>query len=139
MEGIMAKTKKSGSQVIQGGINIKGNVTINRSKVAGGNMVEKNVTNLNVSFAPVYHALKENATIPPKAKKAVEQSVRQIEMEVKKGEAAQVSFIQQRLENIEKMAPDIADVVIATLQNPVAGISTAVKKVLDKMQAARAK
>ena len=134
----MAVSKKSKPQVIQGGINIKGNVTIKGSKVAGRDNVEKTVTNVNISFAPVYHALKENTTIPPKAKKKVETSVKQIEQEVKKGEAAKVSFIQQRLENIEKMAPDIADVVIATLQNPVAGVSVALRKVLAKMQAQRA-
>lgn len=134
----MAKSKNSGSQVIQGGINIKGNVTIKGGKVAGRDIVEKRITNVNISFAPVYHALKENTTVPPKTKKKVEADVRQIEKEVKKGEAAKVSFIQQRLENIQKMAPDIADVVIAALQNPVAGVSVALRKVLAKMQAQRA-
>ncbi len=134
----MAKSKKSGSQVIQGGINIQGNVTIKGGKIAGRDNVEKNVTNVNISFAPVYHALKENATVPPKTKKKIEASVKQIEKEVKKGDAAKIPFIQQRLENIEKMAPDIADVVIATLTNPAAGISMAVKKVLDKMKSVKA-
>jgi len=134
----MAKKKKSGSQVIQGGINITGNVTIKGGKVAARDNVEKNVTNVQISFAPVYHALEENATVPPNVKKKVEADVKEIEKEVKKGEAAKVSFIQQRLENIEKMAPDIADVMITTLTNPAAGISLAVKKVLEKMQAQRA-
>jgi len=135
----MAGTRKTKPQVIQGGINIKGNVTIKGGKIAGRDNVEKNISNVNVSFAPIYHALKESATVPAKAKKKVEASVKQIEKEIQKGDSAKVSFIQQRLENIEKMAPDIADVVIATLQSPVAGISVALKKVLAKMQAARAK
>lgn len=135
----MAKSKKSETRVIQGGINIKGNVSIKGGKVAGRDNVEKNITNVHISFAPVYHALKENATVPPRVKNKVEADVKQIEKEVKKGDAAKVSFIQQRLENIEKMAPDIADVVMAALQNPVAGISVALRKVLAKMQAAKAK
>jgi hypothetical protein len=138
----MAKSKKSGSQVTQGGINIKGNATINSRNVAGRDNVAKsvkNTTNINVSFAPVYHALNKNTTIAPKTKKVVEQTVKEIEKEAGKGETAKVSFIQKRLENIEKMAPDIADVVIATLQNPLAGISVALRKVLAKMQSARAK
>lgn len=135
----MAKSKKSETQVIQGGINIKGNVSIKGGKVAGRDNVEKNITNVHISLAPVYHALKKNTTVPPKVKKKVEADVKQIEKEVKKGEAAKVSFIQQRLENIEKMAPDIADVVIATLQNPVAGVSVALRKVLAKMQTAKGK
>ena len=132
----MAKRRtKSQSQITQGGINIKGNVTIKNSKVAGRDNVEKNIVNVNLSFAPVYHALKESATITPETKKAVEEGVRQIEQEVKKGNKAKSSFIQERLENIQRMAPDIAEVVIATLQNPAAGISLAVKKVVRKFQA----
>lgn len=132
-EVIMAKSKKSDSQVLQGGINIKGNVNI-KGKVAGRDIIEKNVTNTNISFAPVYQALKKNTTIPQKTKKVVEDSVKQIEEEVKKGDAAKASFIQQRLENIQKMAPDIAEVMIATLQNPAAGVGLAVKKILTKLQ-----
>ena len=130
----MAKTKKTKPQITQGGINITGNVTIKNSKIAGRDNVEKKIVNVNLSFTPVYHALKENATITPETKKTVEESVKQIEQEVKKGNKAKSSFIQERLENIQRMAPDIAEVVIAPLQNPAAGISLAVKKVVNKMQ-----
>lgn len=135
----MAKTKKSKPQITQGGINIKGNVTIKNSKVAGRDNVEKKTTNVNISFAPVYHALKENTTIPPESKKAVEESIKEVEQEVRKGDKAKGSFIEERLKNIQKMAPDIAEVLIATLLNPAAGISLAVKKVLSKVQAEKAK
>lgn len=134
----MAETKRTKPQITQGGINITGNVTIKNSKVAGRDNVEKKIVNVNLSFAPVYHALKENATIAPETKKTIEQSVKQIEQEVKKGDQAKPTFIQERLQNIQKMAPDIAQVVIATLQNPAAGISLAVKKVINKMQAEKA-
>jgi len=137
LEASMAKSKNSESQVIQGGINIKGSATINSRIIAGRDNVVKNTTNINLSFTPVYNALKKDTTIAPKAKKVVEQTVKEIEKEVSKGENAKISFIQQRLENIKKMAPDIADVMIATLTNPAAGISLALKKVLGKMKAQR--
>jgi reverse gyrase len=98
----------------------------------------KNINTITLSFAPVYQALKKNKAIAPKTKIEVEQTVKEIEKEVEKGGKARVSFIQQRLENIAKMAPDIADVVIATLQNPAAGIGVALRKVLTRMQSARA-
>ena len=93
----MAKTKKTKPQITQGGINITGNVTIKNSRIAGRDNVEKNIVNVNLSFAPVYHALKESATITSETKKVVEEGVRQIEQEVKKGDKAKGSFIQQRL------------------------------------------
>ncbi len=134
----MPSTKRTKPQITQGGINITGNVTIKNSKVAGRDNVEKNVVNVNVSFAPVYHALKENATIASETKKAVEESVKQIEQEVKKGDKAKPSFVQERLQNIQKMAPDIGEIVMATLLNPAGGISLAVKKVVNKIQTEQA-
>lgn len=131
----MAKSKRAVSQVIQGGINITGNATIKSRTIAGRDNVVKNTTNINLSFTPVFDALSKNKTIAPKAKKVVEQTVKEIEKEVSKGENAKVSYIQQRLENIKKMAPDIADVVLATLTNPATGIGLALQKVLHKMKA----
>ena len=138
VEDDMPNTKKTKPQITQGGINITGNVTIKDSKVAGRDNVEKNVVNVNVSFAPVYHALKENTTIEPETKKTVQESVKEIEQEVKKGDKAKPSFIQERLQNIQNMAPDIGEIVMATLLNPAAGISLAVKKVVNKIQAEKA-
>ena len=131
----MAKKRKTQSQVTQGGINITGNVEIKNSKVAARDIVEKNIVNIDVSFTSVYRALKESTTISPDAKKDLEADIRQIEKEIKKGDEAKPSFIKQRLENIQKMAPDIAEIVIATLQNPAAGVGLAVKKVINKFNA----
>jgi hypothetical protein len=130
----MGKTRKNKPQVNQGGINFNGNVTINNSKMAGRDIVEKKTTNINVSFAPIYRALHENTAIPPETKEVVEENIKQIEQEIEKGSEAKGSFIRERLDNIQKMAPDIAEVVVATLQNPAAGIGLAVKKAISKYQ-----
>ncbi len=131
----MAKTKKPNSQVTQGGIHITGNVSIKGSKLAGRDIVEKNVTNVNISFAPIHDAIQENKSIPPDVKETLTKNVNQIEKEIKKGDKAEPSFIQKRLETIQKMAPDIAEVVVATLQSPAAGIGVVIKKVINKFQA----
>jgi len=131
----MVKAKRSNPQMIQGGINITGNVEIKDSKIAGRDNIEKEIVNLNISFAPVYHALKESKRIAPATKKTLEKQIKQIEQEVKKGDKAKAPFIQERLENIQKMAPDISEVMIASLQNPVAGVSLAIQKVVKKFQA----
>jgi DNA topoisomerase VI subunit B len=138
---MMTKKKKPKlqPQIIQGGINIKGNAVIKNSKVAGRDNVEKKITNISYSFAPVYHAIEKSPNITPETQKAVEQSVKEIEHEVKKGSKARGTFIQQRLENILNMAPDIAEVAIATMLNPRTGLSLAVKKVVTKFQAEKAK
>ena len=128
----MAKSKKPNTQITQGGIQITGNVSIKDSKIAGRDNIEKNVVNVNVSFAPVYNAIQENANIPTDVKENLTENVKQLEQEINKGEKAEPSFIQKRMETIQKMAPEIAEVVVATLQNPAAGIGLVVKKVIDK-------
>lgn len=69
-------------------------------------------------------------------KPAVEQVRTQID-KVQRGdesEAAQ-SALERRLKNLRNMAPDIGEVVIATLANPVAGIAMVIQKIAKKVQA----
>jgi hypothetical protein len=41
-------------------------------------------------------------------------------------------FLARRFRNIARMAPDVLDVVVATLGNPLAGLGVAVKKIAEK-------
>ena len=49
-----------------------------------------------------------------------------------KGGAPDEGFIARRLRNIGRMAPDILDVAIAALGNPVGGLMLAIKKSAEK-------
>ena len=40
----------------------------------------------------------------------------------------------RRLRNLKKMAPDIADVALSTLANPIAGVGKIVQKVAKKIK-----
>jgi len=133
----MKKTKKSKSQsqVVQGGINIEGNVVkIKNSNVSGRDFVEEIILNTNYSFSTIYHIIEKNKDISPETQKAVKQNVKEIEKEVKKGNKARGTFIQVRLQNILRMAPDIVELVIATILSPATGVSLAVKKVANKLK-----
>ena len=55
--------------------------------------------------------------------------------EAQKGDKADESFLRRHLRNIQRMAPDIFDVVIGSLINPLAGLGMAVKKVAEKAKA----
>ena len=59
----------------------------------------------------------------------------QIAHEAQKGDTADDTFLGRRLRNIKRMAPDIFDVVIATLVSPAAGLGMAVKKIAEKAKA----
>jgi hypothetical protein len=48
---------------------------------------------------------------------------------------AQQSFLEKRLVNILRMAPDIGQVIVATLVNPAAGVALVLQKIAQKAQA----
>jgi len=49
-----------------------------------------------------------------------------------KNEKVDEGFLSRRFRNIARMAPDVLDVVVATLGNPLAGLGVAVKKIAEK-------
>ena len=49
-----------------------------------------------------------------------------------KNEKADKGFLLHRCQHIARMAPDVLDVVVATLGNPLAGLGVAVKKIAEK-------
>jgi hypothetical protein len=51
---------------------------------------------------------------------------------VQKNAKVDEGFLSRRFRNIARMSPDILDVVVATLANPLAGLGIAVKKIADK-------
>jgi hypothetical protein len=58
--------------------------------------------------------------------------VKDIQQEIKKGKKADNEFIARRLRNIKRMAPEILEVVVATIVNPVFGLSVCSKESCEK-------
>lgn len=54
--------------------------------------------------------------------------------EIQQGQASdeKQSFLEKRLKNIYAMAPDIGEVIIATLASPTAGIALTIQKIAQK-------
>jgi hypothetical protein len=119
---------------IGGVIGDHGTVTINKLEVVQGNKItilrtDNSRTEIEVSD-PFYGAFEETDS---KGKSPeVITKVDEIRTEANKGDNANPSFIQQRLINLAKMAPDIFGVVVATLVNPLNGFALAVQKIAQK-------
>jgi hypothetical protein len=135
-EVLMAK-KKSDTSITIGNISgVSGEVN-----VAGGDIYIKKTTGLSAEdFGKLFEQL--NATIdarpntPPADKADLKAEVQEIHEAVKKAGEEQKppdeSFLARHFRNIARMAPDILDVVVATLGNPLAGLGVAVKKIAEK-------
>ena len=66
---------------------------------------------------------------------AVQQTARAT-AEIQAGDESEAkqSFLEKRLVNIMRMAPDIGQVIVATLVNPAAGVALVLQKIAQKAQ-----
>ena len=116
---------------------ISGNINI-----AGGNITTHNTVNglsvadINQLFDGLYASIDSNVKVSPVIKKDLKADIKDIQFTVadaaKKNEKVDEDFLTRRFRSIARMAPDILDVVVATLGNPLAGLGVAVKKIADK-------
>jgi hypothetical protein len=134
----MARKKVSESKLKAGNFsNISGNVNI-----AGGDITtHQTITGLSVVeikqlFDGLYTVIESNKKASPTKKEDLKAEVKEIQSTVaeaiQKSEKVDESFLSRRFRNIARMAPDVLDVVVATLANPLAGLGVAVKKIAGK-------
>ena len=62
----------------------------------------------------------------------VEAQVKKIEAEAAKGERADASKLERWLKTLARMAPDIVDVMAASLAGPVSGFTAVFKKIVER-------
>ncbi len=133
----MTEEPKSGRTInTGGGAYIEGSVTtgggdfVGRDQYKSSGLSAQEVEKL---FAPIFSALATKEELDPLDRADLETDVTDLQAEVVKGDEADESFIARRLRNIQRVAPDILDVVLATLGNPAAGFALAVRKVAERM------
>jgi hypothetical protein len=116
---------------------ISGNVNI-----AGGDITTHHtVTGLSAAeikqlFDGLYSQIDARANTSPANKEDIKAEVKEIQSTVtnaaQKNEKIDEGFLSRRFRNIARMAPDLLDVVVATLGNPLAGMGVVVKKIAEK-------
>jgi hypothetical protein len=67
-------------------------------------------------------------------KDEISDRVKRIEKEVATGDKAEPAKVERWLRNLAAMAPDILDVTVAAITNPIAGISMTVQKIARKVK-----
>jgi cell division septum initiation protein DivIVA len=110
--------------------------------VAGGNITtHQTTTGLSAAeikqlFDQLYSAIETNVKTSPADKEDLKAEVKEIQSTVteavQKNEKVDEGFLSRRFRNIARMAPDLLDVVVATLGNPLAGLGVAARKIAEK-------
>ena len=117
--------------------NISGSVNI-----AGGNITTHQTTTglsgpeIQQLFDTVYSKIESRPQTSPEQKEDLKAEVQEIQVTIteaiEKNKEVDEGFLRRRFRNIARMAPDVVDVVVATLANPLAGLGAIVKKVAQK-------
>lgn len=126
----MKKRSENTSSKIQAGniTNRGGSVVISTGNVTNSGNVTNNEAQL---FANVYQAIEARAETSPTEKEDLKAEVKEVEAAIKQPDLDE-NFITRHLRNIGRMAPDILDVVIATIASPAAGLGLVGKKIAEK-------
>jgi hypothetical protein len=117
---------------VSGNVNIAGgDITTQQYTPAG-----LSVTEIGQLFDQLYASIESHPDIPSADKGDLKAEVEEIQSTVteaaQKKEKVDERFLSRRFRNIARMAPDLLDVVVATLGNPLAGLGVAVKKISEK-------
>ena len=134
-------TSKKETNIKVGNISGVSGGTIN---IAGGDITTHTTTNtsglsaaeIKQLFDGLYTKIEADSKASPADKEDIKDEVNKIQTKVaeaaSKNEQLDESFLARRFANIARMGPDILDVVVATLGNPLAGLGVAVKKIAEK-------
>ena len=95
-----------------------------------------NATDIKHLFDQLYSEIDKRPETPMAVKEDIKAEVQEIQTVVteaiEKQEKVEENFLSRKFRTIARMAPDILDVVIATIGNPLAGLGVTVKKIADK-------
>ena len=120
-------------------MNIKGDVDTGGGDIAAGDIRKRDVYQSHGSgeagiqnlFQPIYEKIESHDDLKKDDKEDLETAVKEIEQAVAKEEVDE-TFIERRLRNIARIAPDILEVVLTTLSNPLIGLATVAQKIAQK-------
>lgn len=130
----MSKKKDSGGANIS--VSVGGNVD-GEVNVAGRDMkITKSggvdPAALEKLFEGLYQKMAAVPNVSPQVVADVKPMVEEIKTEALKGDKADEGVVASKLRVIAAMAPDILDVVTATLTNPAAGVALVIQKIARK-------
>jgi hypothetical protein len=124
-------------QIVHGDQTKVGNIS-NSQGVAIGRGASASVTHglsgdeIGKLYASIYQQIKARPEDPNVDKEELNDTVEKVQKETGKGEQANPDKVARWLKSLADAAPDILDVTVATLTNPVMGVATAIRKVAER-------
>ena len=131
VQGDEVRGDKTGGDKFTAG-NISGNAAIGTgAQVTQNGLGSQDIGKL---FDAIYQKIDARPEDPNVGKEEITENVKNIQQEASKGEEANEKKIARWLSNLIQMAPDIFEVTVACILNPVMGATLAVRKVVEMIQ-----
>jgi len=137
----MAKNKSKNKQPEE----TNGDQNIIQGDVSGGIIVQGRNAKVDVEqhskiqseftvniFETLYEAVQNRPEDPSVDKEEINEIIQKIETESQKQEKANPSKVERWVKYLNNMAPDIVDVILASLGGPVSGFSAVLKKIAQQ-------
>ena len=111
---------------------IGGSIQGSNIVIGSNNTVTNTSTNISPLFDEIYQKLDIQKDLSPDVKRDVKEELGEIKSALESSEPDE-SFLTRRFRNLKRMAPDIAEVALETLKNPVSGVVEGIKTVSTRM------
>jgi len=136
----MAKTKFPVPSMSIHGENVVGMIYASGSANVNVNqkVIHQATPEMEKLFKRVHKEIKTRRDDPKPDKAKLENQVKKIETEAAKGQTADKTKLERWMKTLAKMAPDIVEVMAASLAGPVAGFSVVFKKIVERAKASSA-
>ena len=121
-------------------VKITGNVDTGGGDIAGRDIKKRDVSqthslqpeNVRELFAPIFELIDRKSNLSQDDKNDLKDIVEEVSDEAVKGEDADEKKLGRNLRFIARMAPDILDVTLKTIANPVLGLAAVAQKIARK-------
>ena len=133
----MKKNKKDPPSINITGENIVGSIEAGgRAKVdVTQSSVHKNDDpGFERLFELIENKLKARPEDPNVDKQEIQEQVNQIKTEAAKGGAANLNKLERWIRNLARMAPDILDVMVASIGGPLSGLTLVIQKIAARVK-----
>lgn len=126
------KENKNGISAGNNSVVIGGSVQGSNIVIGNNNTVANSSVNIAPLFDEIYKKLDGHKALAPQQKEDIHAELQDVQLELEKSTPDE-SFLARRFRNIKRMAPDIADIALETLKNPISGVVEIIKKVSKKV------
>jgi hypothetical protein len=134
----MSKNKKDPPSMNIRGENVVGSIQAGGHAKVGVTQSSVHKTD-DPDFEKLFELLEEKINTRPEDpnvdKEEIREQVSQIKAEATKGEQANREKLERWLQNLSRMAPDIVDVMAASLGGPISGLTAVIQKIAARVKA----